>query len=418
MDNTSGKPERVDNLADFIKITSKFPSSKYEKFVFRGENGIFDERLSSAFVPTRQTSKNSGYYLDFMEPINDFYSEVGHNIADEAKREFLAFSQHYGLRTNLLDITQNPLVALFFACFRHEGNEEYEGSVYIFSDKNFLDITELIKKSPLENIIDMLAIGDYEILKKMSALIKKYFKWHSNQVMFTGIHSDSTPVYRKEGICEHCGIAVGVKYVENMMFRVFCHARDKYIENGGSALNVSSISYNDLVKTYEDKQVTMGEFIGRGTSGHEHFESLFQRLCEQNEPIKNMASQARDNATYYVSFLHYSLKCDQATDVDDHGDLEPYTNFLPPMIYNPSTLFERARLQRGYFIYQPYMRIEVIPDSILLPFPNSLNGQGVKVDIVNTFAVRNDLDNVNINQGTLFGDPDNMAQYLKKKYGG
>ena len=39
--------------------------------------------------------------------------------------------QHYGLPTRLLDTTQNPLVALFFACY-DENQKTADGSVYFF----------------------------------------------------------------------------------------------------------------------------------------------------------------------------------------------------------------------------------------------------------------------------------------------
>lgn len=40
--------------------------------------------------------------------------------------------QHYGLPTRLLDITSNPLVALYFACTRHESDDE-DGEVIVVS---------------------------------------------------------------------------------------------------------------------------------------------------------------------------------------------------------------------------------------------------------------------------------------------
>lgn len=39
--------------------------------------------------------------------------------------------QHYGLPTRLLDVTSNPLVALFFACETHQNNDE-DGEVIVF----------------------------------------------------------------------------------------------------------------------------------------------------------------------------------------------------------------------------------------------------------------------------------------------
>lgn len=47
--------------------------------------------------------------------------------------ELLALLQHYGIPTRLLDVTENALVALYFACCSHP---ETDGEVFVFLNKN------------------------------------------------------------------------------------------------------------------------------------------------------------------------------------------------------------------------------------------------------------------------------------------
>ncbi|MEK7674559.1 MAG: FRG domain-containing protein [Verrucomicrobiota bacterium] len=60
--------------------------------------------------------------------------------------ECLAYAQHYGLPTRLLDWTENSLVALYFAC---EGSFDCDGAVYASFQETFFDID--VKKMFAEN---------------------------------------------------------------------------------------------------------------------------------------------------------------------------------------------------------------------------------------------------------------------------
>ena len=62
--------------------------------------------------------------------------------------DFLGIAQHYGMRTNLLDITNNKWVAAFFACTKNENDtyspvgEDYEdgiGVIYVTNKRNVAD---------------------------------------------------------------------------------------------------------------------------------------------------------------------------------------------------------------------------------------------------------------------------------------
>ncbi len=94
---------------------------------FKSARPVHENELPSKQNPPRDLGRfnhwrklASAYISDL--PENDF--------------EALAYAQHYGLPTRLMDWTENPLVALYFST---EGKFDVDGAVYAYFPEGYLD---------------------------------------------------------------------------------------------------------------------------------------------------------------------------------------------------------------------------------------------------------------------------------------
>jgi len=168
-----------------------------KKFIYRGQMGIEDWKLQTTYqrcnlrlIPKKISLEKyidiirnlAAYYVSpILNKIINFGEERGY-LDEERFYEFLGLLQHHGFPTPLLDWTQSPYIAAYFA-FRDVDDyldPEYPYvKVYVFNYMKFEDILK-------EDIIHY-EIGDEK--KKVLKVVKPISKYNPRVVPQQGIYT-------------------------------------------------------------------------------------------------------------------------------------------------------------------------------------------------------------------------------------
>ncbi len=366
----------IRSLSEYIKYVT---DNNLKNFISRGENRKFENIIASAF----RNSKN----LNFNDSINEFYNIIGNAITNMQKDNFVAFSQHHGIPTNLVDFSTSPLVSLFFSCYGNE-NDNREGYVYFINKKKLININEdLIECNILQMLLDQNP--------KTTPIIIQLYKYVDSH-----LH-------------------------EILQLFIYCFNKLKNNED-------TRKKYNDVFKISDDLKVD--EYF------YDKCNRILQEIIEVNSDERNVTDfilqediivnykhiiRPLYDVTQYVYFdiviliivvikVVLSELCDFSVFKEKIKEIELPFYFS----YYPPNILSRVSNQSSLFIYQMYYD-DNMPDLYIDTNKNRIIQTIVPdfiVKIKNQNEILKDLDTLGINLKFIYNDYDNIAKYITNKY--
>ncbi|MGC4103837.1 FRG domain-containing protein [Ferruginibacter sp.] len=131
------------SLSEFIKIVDSIQTRWTEKedaYVypwFRGHSQCTHKLIPGLYRNDKLAENENSYRHDFHQKAFPFLADSTYNVVPSSNWEWYFVMQHYGLPTRLLDWTEGSLIALYFALFYKNDNDESNPCVWAMNPFDF-----------------------------------------------------------------------------------------------------------------------------------------------------------------------------------------------------------------------------------------------------------------------------------------
>lgn len=378
--NSTEQITRLSGYIDKVNEIRKLLKGN-ENIYFRGQNKDFSNTLPSLI-------RNENYLKNEDKLINDFITKYPELFGDcQNNFDRLALMQHHQLPTRLLDLTSNPLVALYFAVERSNENTDKD------SDKKDGKIF------PFTNFPDQVPL--YQSL---------------TDDHFENMFSEFTPIRGN-----------------NRQFLKSPFSDEIEIESSLARLNGDD--RNNVLYEVNDFYKTLNSVDAKPQT---YWSSLYADIVNSSENPRDQGNLLKTyeflNKISSTKRLYHEIK-------KDIGDFEAKINPLElfvPKIVTPRIIDQRIKNQRGLFMFVPFvckfgfkengaqeaLNSDEVQNrtqtriNILRLLSNSGDPQPMTFVIPHCkkASIRSELESVGITESFIYPDPSHIAHEISRTY--
>ncbi|MBF0936186.1 FRG domain-containing protein [Abiotrophia sp.] len=404
----------INSVLEFIEQIEKLEGERKcsENLYFRGENDIFPQRVPSmyredkgkAIYPRLVNKGPRDYYYELFEELGWTSNTFSHKTFEQ-----ILEIQHYGAVTNILDITTNPLVALFFACYPGNGKDGrvyaytndakkeehyFERKIMIMTALNFLDRSKIDRFIALFDGLTQLA-KQYPLFKET---LSQEYTVDELVTIFTDFYTH-----------------------KEMDINLLLHFSDDFM------LPFQSYSLEETrgkkIDFIDDEQAkkSIVEFIGK-IIGEESTDFIqFEQFCNNNKLEHcqiGLIKKMKEIMVEFVSQMNDYYILSEATIYP----YEVYDIIKQSYVVKATKINERIKNQRGAFIIPGYVSIMGKSiDQVHKELNESINTNiSLKIEFTipstKKIEILQQLKTIGIDEGFIYPEIANIAKAVLEKY--
>lgn len=411
------KEKKIFTVLDFLKLINKYQNKDDINFYFRGENGNFIERIPGIYRTIENNTKfrySKLVYEGTRDYYYDLFSELGWSTNSIKYFEQIVDAQHFGAVTSFLDITSNPLAALFFSA---SGNFSEDGKVYVYATKpesvkryfghtiSLMTALNFVPKKDINDFLNLFNLLKSYISPKSELGISIFKRDITLQEFLHNIENS----FDKPSIADISDNKFIINYLKNPFIEQILR-----INRNGKIITKkqnSNKAKNNIIKFIKD-------IYPNPNDRTLHYETFSLNILDLKSYQDYLIQKISDKITIFLNLLNQvSINTDKF--------IYPYAIFedmQKSYIVYPSRLNERIKNQKGAFIMPGYfssekMSINEIQSNINRSINKSIKEKArIIVDSNSKKQILNELRRLGIDEGFIYPDIEHISKTISEKY--